>query len=80
MTQADCWADTPMYMRSTIASYVNSENERDRAYALELCARYDLSYAETRAAILREIIEQSRELGKAWTPAVGSRPLSEERP
>jgi hypothetical protein len=72
------WASVPFNERSIVRAYVNSEQEKDIDHAMRLCARYNLSYAETRAAILREMIAESQALGKAWVAAAGSRPLSPE--
>lgn len=65
--------------RSIVRAYINSENPDDRERAIALCKRYGLDYQEMRQIVLNELIAQSRELGKAWTPAEGSRPLSEEK-
>lgn len=74
------WKRVPKSKRSIVRAYINSENERDIERAHELCEHYDLDYDTMRQIIRDEMIEESRALGKAWTPAAGSRPLSPERP
>lgn len=67
-------------MRSIVRAYINSEVEKDRERALELCEQYGLNYRLMRLVILGGLIKESKRLGKAWYPAEGSRPLSEDAP
>lgn len=75
----DTWSTFPPAQRAIVRAYVNSENEDDRDRALALCRRYGLDYAAMRRVILDEMIAESRRLGRAWVPAAGSRPLSNEQ-
>ena len=76
MTKLNLWGRVPENKRSIVRAYINSENEKDIARAHELCELYKLDYQEMRRVILANMIEESRALGKAWTPAAGSRPLT----
>lgn len=73
------WACVPEHMRSVVRVYINSEQPGDKEHAMQLCGRYSLDYATMRRVVLDEMIAEGRALGKAWTPADGSRPLSPER-
>lgn len=55
----DPWAGVPVDERSRTRAYINSENEKDRDLALRLCKKYGLDYAEMRAVIMREMVEES---------------------
>lgn len=72
------WATVPPSDRSIVRAYLHGENDADREHAQALCKRYGLDYQTMRRVVHEELVAQSRELGKAWTPAEGSRPLSEE--
>lgn len=56
------WASVPREMRSTVRSYINSENEKDRESALLFCEEYELDYPMMRKVIMDEMIEQSHEI------------------
>lgn len=59
------WATVPPYRRSIVRAYINSEQESDKERALEFCEQYGLDYVYMRYVILKEMIEESRALGKA---------------
>lgn len=63
------WASVPLHRRSIARAYINSENEDDRERANAICKQYDLDYAEMRRVVLAEMTEESRKLGKTWTPS-----------
>jgi hypothetical protein len=58
MPQNSPWSAVPYAQRSTVRSYINSENEKDRETALALCQRYGLDYAAMRLVILAEMVAE----------------------
>jgi hypothetical protein len=76
------WDNIPPHKRSIVRAYINSENEKDRERAHDLCRQYGLDYHLMRRVVLAGMIQESRKLGKSWKPAAGSRPQStwEETP
>ena len=51
----------PLEMRGIIRAYINSDQDADKARALELCAEYGIDYALARQKILDQMIEYERE-------------------
>lgn len=45
----------PPYLRSTVRSYLNSEQDKDIERALEYCEQYGLDYEEARRLIIAEM-------------------------
>jgi hypothetical protein len=52
----------PAERRSIVRAFINSENERDKERAQEMCRYYGLDYQEERRRIMAEMVEQSKEV------------------
>lgn len=53
---SNAWSTIPPYLRATVRSYLNSEQEKDIERALEYCSAHGLDYQEARRIIVLEMV------------------------